>query len=175
MKHFFFRAYTLLELLVVLSIISILFFVVTPRFVSSVNPQKTKNFTLRLHNTLNYLSDKAILEKKVYLFTMDLDERRYYFTVSEEQNPTGEVRDRYLSPVSFPDNLVLKSVKIIPGSEVFEGKAVMPFTPNGMLFSFVIIIEEREDRHFLVQGNSFNNQIIVLKVSPDKTDVLYKP
>ncbi|MBA7557465.1 hypothetical protein ES705_50222 [subsurface metagenome] len=173
MKHFFLKAYTLLELLIVLSIISIVFFIVTPRFVSSVNPQKTRNFVLRMQNTLTYLSDRAILGKKVYLFTLDLEERRYFFTVSEEGNETGEVRDRYLVPVSFPDNLVLKSVKIIPGNEVIEGKAVIPFTPNGMLFSFEIVIEEKRDRYYLVLGNSFNNRITVLKKSSDRTEVLY--
>jgi hypothetical protein len=83
------------------------------------------------------------------------------------------VKDRYLVPVSFPDNLVLKSVKIIPGNEVIEGKAVIPFTPNGMLFSFEIVIEERGDRYYLVLGNSFNNRITVLKKSSDRTEVLY--
>ncbi|MCK5568112.1 MAG: prepilin-type N-terminal cleavage/methylation domain-containing protein [Spirochaetes bacterium] len=172
-ETFFLKAYTLLELLIVLSIISIVFFIVTPRFVSSINPQKTRNFVLRMQNTLTYLSDRAILGKKVYLFTLDLEERRYFFTVSEEGNETGEVRDRYLVPVSFPDNLVLKSVKIIPGNEVIEGKAVIPFTPNGMLFSFEIVIEERGDRYYLVLGNSFNNRITVLKKSSDRTEVLY--
>ena len=87
MKHFLLKAFTLIELLVVLSILSILFFIITPRFVSSVNPEKTKNFTLRLQNSLIYLNDKSVLEKKIYLFTMDLDEKQYYFTVSEEGNP----------------------------------------------------------------------------------------
>ena len=167
------KAYTLLELLIVLMIISILFFVVTPRFVSSVNPQRSKNFVMSLQNTLNYLNDKAILEKKVYLFNMDIDERQYYFTVSELGNPAGEVRDRYLIPVSFPDGLVLKTIKLIPGDEVIEGRAVVPFTPNGMLYSFMIIVEEREDRQFLVQGNSYNNLISVLRLGPDDSGFVH--
>ena len=167
------KAYTLLELLIVLMIISILFFVVTPRFVSSVNPQRSKNFVMSLQNTLNYLNDKAILEKKVYLFNMDIDERKYYFTVSELGNPAGEVSDRYLTPVSFPDGLVLKTIKLIPGDEVIEGRAVVPFTPNGMLYSFMIIVEEREDRQFLVQGNSYNNLISVLRLGPDDSGFVH--
>ncbi len=173
MKHGILKAYTLIELLVVLMIISILFFVVTPRFVSSINPQRTKNFVMTLQNTLNYLNDKAILEKKVYLFNVDIEERQYYFTVSELGNPAGEVRDRYLIPVSFPDGLVLKSMKLIPGDEVIEGRAVVPFTPNGMLYSFMIVIEEREDRQFLIQGNSHNNLISVLKLGPDDSGFIH--
>jgi prepilin-type N-terminal cleavage/methylation domain-containing protein len=167
MKRSNLKAFTLLELLIVLVIISILFFVVTPRFVSSINPQRVKNFVTTLQNKLNYLNDKAILEKKVYLFTVDIDEREYYFTVSELDNPEGEVRDRYLTPVSFPDGLVLKSMKLIPGDEVIEGKAVLPFTPNGMLYSFIMIVEDNPGRQYLLQGNHYNNLISVLKLSPD--------
>jgi prepilin-type N-terminal cleavage/methylation domain-containing protein len=173
MKRGILKAYTLLELLVVLMIISILFFVITPRFVSSINPQRSKNFVMTLQNTLNYLNDKAILEKKVYLFNMDIEERQYYFTVSELGNPAGDVRDRYLTPVSFPDGLVLKSIILIPGDEVIEGRAVVPFTPNGMLYSFMIIIEERKDRQFLVQGNSYNNLINVRKLGPDDSGFVH--
>jgi hypothetical protein len=98
---------------------------------------------------------------------VDIDEREYYFTVSELDNPEGEVRDRYLTPVSFPDGLVLKSMKLIPGDEVIEGKAVLPFTPNGMLYSFIMIVEDNPGRQYLLQGNHYNNLISVLKLSPD--------
>lgn len=77
------RAFTLIELMVILAILSILIFIVTPRFVSYVNPERTKNFVLGIQNTLNYLNEKAILEKRIYLFHFNLDERRYYFTISE--------------------------------------------------------------------------------------------
>lgn len=173
MKHFLLKAFTLIELLVVLSILSILFFIITPRFVSSVNPEKTKNFTLRLQNSLIYLSDKSVLEKKIYLFTMDLDERQYYFTVSEEGNPEGNVRDRYLVPVSFPAHLVVKSIKVIPGDEVISGKVTIPFTPIGMLFSFEITVEEKEDKVFVISGNNLSNSINIIRVTQDKAEILY--
>ncbi len=171
MRHSQLKVFTLIELLVVLAILSILFFIVSPNFVASINPERTKNFVLTLQNTLDYLSDKSILEKKVYLFNFDLDERQYHFTVSEEGNPLGKVGDKYLAPVTFPERLVVKSIKVIPGAEVFEGKVTIPFTPNGMLFSFVIVIEEKRDRYFVIAGDSISNRISVLKRGPDELEM----
>lgn len=168
MKRDLYKAFTLIELLIVLVILSIVMFIVTPRFISFVNPEKTKNFMLGLQNSLIYLSDKSILEKKVFLFHFDLDERRYYFTLSEEGNLTGEVRNKYLVPASFPEKLERVSVKAISGEVVTEGDAVVPFTPTGMLFSFEIRVEETEDTFLVLRGNSFNNRIQLFRVEGDK-------
>ena len=135
------EAFTLIELLVVLVILSLIFFFVTPNFFSAINPQKTKQFITNLHTTLEYVGEKAILERKVYIFTIDLDEREYRFTVSEEGNPTGDTRDRYLVPQQFPPHLEVESMRTIPGGAVTEGDLSVPFTPNGMLFSFEIVAD----------------------------------
>ena len=134
-------AFTLIELLVVLVILSLIFFIVTPNFFSAINPQKTKQFVMNRHGTLEYIEEKAILERKVYLFTIDLDEREYRFTVSEEGNPTGDTRDKYLSPQQFPPHLEVESMRTIPGGTVTEGELTVPFTPNGLLFSFEIVTD----------------------------------
>ncbi|HUT64866.1 MAG TPA: prepilin-type N-terminal cleavage/methylation domain-containing protein [Spirochaetota bacterium] len=152
------RAFTLLELLVVLVILSLIFFIVTPNFFSSINPQKTKQFMMNLQGTLEYLSEKAILQSKVYLFTFDLDEREYRFMVSEEQNPTGETKDRYLAPRSFPSHLEVESIKTVPGGLVTEGELTVPFTPNGMLFSFEITLED-----WVLTGDSVSGRIRAVK------------
>jgi prepilin-type N-terminal cleavage/methylation domain-containing protein len=164
-------AFTLLELLIVLAILSIVFFVVTPRFISTVNPGAVKSFVRRMHNTLLYANDKAILEKKVYLFTLDLDERRYFFTLSEAGNPEGRVRDRYLVPVPFPKGLVVESVRLIPGDRVDKGKIVIPFTPKGLLYAFEILVYEKGgaggDTYLAVRGDSLSNEIEMLRLGEE--------
>jgi prepilin-type N-terminal cleavage/methylation domain-containing protein len=168
-----FPSFTLLELLIVLAILSILFFIVAPRFISVSNPAKTKNFLLRLQNSLIYLSDKAILEKTVYFFNFDMDERRYFFTVSEEGNPEGIVRDRYLASASIPQRLSVRSVRMIPGDEVREGKVMLPFTPTGMLLSFEIYFESAQEELFIVRGNNLSNRIRVLQKIGDEERLIH--
>lgn len=160
-----FKSFTLIELLIVLIILSILLFIISPRFVTSLNPEKTANFVLRLKSTLVYLSEKSILEKKIYLFIFDLEERRYLFTISEEGNPEGEVKDRYLNPVSFPQGLLIERVRVIPGDEVNEGRVFIPFTPNGILYSFEIIFRERDGQYLVIRGNSLNGRISLSRIS----------
>ena len=172
-KGQFFSAFTLLELLIVLAVLSILVFVLMPRFVSFSNPAKTRSFLLRFQNSLTYLSDKSILEKKVYFLNVDLDERRYFFTVSEEGNPEGIVRDRYLTSTFFPQRLSVKSVRLIPGDEVREGRVMLPFTPVGMLFSFEISFQEEEEELFIVRANSMNNRIQIVRKIGDEERAFY--
>ena len=151
-------AFTLIELLVVLVILSLVFFFVTPNFFSAINPQKTRQFVTNLQSTLEYVGEKAILERKVYLFTIDLDEREYRFTVSEEGNPTGDTGDRYLAPRRFPPHLEVERMRTIPGGTVTEGELTVPFTPNGMLFSFEIIAGG-----WTLRGDGVSGRILTVK------------
>jgi len=164
--------FTLIELLVVLIVLSIVLLIATPRFISSVNPQKTKNFLFGLYSTLTYLSEKTVLEKQIILFNFDIDERRYYFTASQEGNIEGEVKDRYLVPASFPPHLEVESMRIIPGDVVYDGSIAIPFTPNGMLYSFEIRIREGADQHLVLAGNAFNNRIQLLREQNDQVEKL---
>jgi prepilin-type N-terminal cleavage/methylation domain-containing protein len=160
-------AFTLVELLVVLAILSILMFVITPRFASIVNPERAKNFVLRLHGSLQYLGEKAILEQQLYLFHFDIEEGRYYFTrYSEEDegmlNPNpleGEVQDRYLKPALLPQRLEVEEIRLIPGEAVYSGRVTIPFTPSGMMLSFEMSFASQEGRRFLLVGNSLSNRI----------------
>ena len=167
------NAFTLVELLVVLAVLSILFFVITPRFISVSNPAKTKTFLARLQNSLQYLSDKSVLEKKVYFFNLDLANRRYFFTVSEEGNPEGVVRDRYLTAVSFPEHLEVSSVRTIPGDEVREGTVMLPFTPTGMLYSFEISFRVERMGDFVLRANNLSNRIQVARKTEEGDRALY--
>jgi hypothetical protein len=92
---------------------------------------------------------------------MDLDERRYYFTIPETGNPEGKVNDRYLLPVPFPRGLTVEEVRLIPGERVSEGKAFIPFTPTGMLFSFEIVLGEGEGAVYVIAGNSLTGDIAI--------------
>jgi len=151
-------AFTLIELLVVLVILSLIFFFVTPNFFSAINPQKTKQFMMNLQTTLVYVGEKAILERKVYLFTFDLDEREYRFTVSEEGNLTGETGDKYLTTQQFPPHIEIESMQTIPGGAVTEGELSVPFTPNGMLFSFEIVADG-----WVLAADSVSGRIVTSK------------
>jgi hypothetical protein len=142
-------------------------FIITPRFAAVVNPERAKNFVLTLQNSLRYLNEKAILEQQLYLFNLDLDEQRYFFSLPVEEEPTfgdrdelgAEIGDRYLKPDVLPERLTAEKVAIIPGEQVSSGRVTVPFTPNGMMFSFEIVFISEDGRSYLLIGNSYSNRI----------------
>lgn len=142
-------------------------FIVTPRFLSFVNPQKTRHFILSLMTTLGYLNERAVMEKKVYYFNFDLDERRYYFTLPGDENTAQEISGRYFSPGTFPAKLVVVEAKTTPGESLQKGNMIVPFTPKGMLYSFEIVVEEGTGRLFLLQGSSISNRIQLFQVEEE--------
>lgn len=159
-------AFTLIELLVVISILSILMFIITPRFAAIVNPERSKNFLLGLQNSLRYLNEKAILEQQVYLFKLDLDEERYYFALLGEENVgfgeqerDARVPDRFLKSAELPVRLKIEKMVVIPGEVVSSGLVSVPFTPNGMMFSFNIYFTSDDGTFFLLEGNSYSGRI----------------
>ncbi|RKX95191.1 MAG: hypothetical protein DRP84_04970 [Spirochaetes bacterium] len=152
------KAFTFIELLVILSIISIVAFLTLPRLATVIKPKRIEAFAYRLRDTLNYLNETAILKKKVYLFVFDLEEKSYYFRVSERGNLEGKVKDRYLKKVDFPDFLEIKMLKMQPGGEIREGRMIVPFTPKGILYPFLIDLSDGE-REYVLEGNVVNSKI----------------
>ena len=159
-------AFTLIELLVVISILAILMFIITPRFAAIINPERSKNFLLGLQSSLRYLNEKAILEQQVYLFNFDLDEGRYYFTMpGEEDVGFGEqerealIPDRFLKSAEIPVRLKVERVVVMPGEVVSSGRVSVPFTPNGMMFSFNIFFVSDDGSFFMLEGNGYSGRI----------------
>ena len=171
-------AFTLIELLVVLTILSVLMFIITPRFAAIVNPERSKNFLLGLQSSLRYLNEKAILEQQVYLFNFDLDEGRYYFSIpGEEDTGFGEperealIPDRYLKSAELPARIKVERVVVMPGEDVSSGRVIIPFTPNGMMFSFNMYFVSEDGSFFLLEGNSYSGRIRLF-VSQDEEEWL---
>jgi hypothetical protein len=141
-------------------------FIITPRFAAIINPERAKNFVLTLQHSLRYLNEKAILEQQVYLFNFDLDEGRYYFSMVEEedagfggQEDEALVPDHFLKPGVLPVRLNVEKVVMIPGEGVSSGKVTVPFTPNGMMFSFEMVFVSDDGSIFLLAGNSYSGRI----------------
>ncbi len=152
------RGFTLIELLIVLLILSIFVFISAPKMVSFLPSKRAESFIFKLQETLKYLSDISVLKKKFYLFIFDLDKRSYYFRVLEEGNQEGKVRDRYLNEVKLPDNVKIREVIMQPGGRVYEGRMIIPFTPKGIMYSFVIKLEDN-NRIYIVEADSITSVV----------------
>lgn len=150
--------FTLVELVVVIAIISILFMIAVPR-VSRVFTTQRQHFAVLtgvivksfddafLHNRTNYLT--IYLKTPAASETADLrdDAHRnngYAVQVIED----GMLKDHRLTSLryrSFSDDFIIEEVISQAGGKVTEGRAMIPFYPQG--YSDNVII------HILVNGS----------------------
>lgn len=150
--------FTLVELVVVIAIISILFMIAVPR-VSRIFTTQREHFAVLtgvivksfddafLHNRTNYL--KLYLKSAGAAVTADQgdDAQRnngYAVQVIED----GVMKDHRLASLryrSFSDDFIIEEVITQAGGKVTEGRAIIPFYPQG--YSDNVII------HILVNGS----------------------
>ncbi|MDF1590867.1 MAG: type II secretion system protein [Desulfobacterales bacterium] len=107
--------YTLIELVVVISLISIMLFFAIPRFHDTVLTDNTKKFSRWLITTVRSLKAAAVRDQKRYNLNVDLDAGKLWVTsdgMSEEERQTAEN-----AGYSLPED-----VRIIDMEFPFKGK-----------------------------------------------------
>lgn len=77
-KRFFLTGFTLIELLFVIIIIGILIGVSLPRLKESYNGIQLNNFSRELQDLMNYLRQRAIVERTVISLNFDPDKDEYW-------------------------------------------------------------------------------------------------
>ncbi len=60
---------------------------------------------------------------------------------------------------------------MIPGDIFYDGEVAVPFTPNGMLFSFEIYFLGDEETRYVLSGNSINNRIELFKIKNESREI----
>jgi prepilin-type N-terminal cleavage/methylation domain-containing protein len=103
--------YTLIELVVVISLISIMLFFAIPRFQGTVLTDNTKKFSRWLITTIRSLKAAAVRDQKRYILNVDLDTGKFWVTsdaMSEEelqraqQNGYSLPEDVRIIDIEFP-------------------------------------------------------------------------
>ncbi len=72
------KAFTFLELVIVVLIVGILLGVAIPSLKKTYDNYQIQDFSKNLQNFLNYIHERAVIEDKVILFFVDDASNRYY-------------------------------------------------------------------------------------------------
>lgn len=107
--------YTLIELVVVISLISIMLFFAVPRFQGAVFTDNTRKFSRWIITTIRSLKAAAVRDQKRYILNVNLDTGKFWVasdSMSEEELQNAE-KDGY----SLPED-----VRIIDMEFPFKGK-----------------------------------------------------
>ncbi len=133
------NAFTLLELLVVLVIISLISALVAPRIGGSLTNLELKTGAKRIAAALRYARSKAVSEKKTYAAYFDFDHNR--LTISREEQPANislfddsagdsESKEKATEVYDLPNEV---SIQATPDAEKNQSPSPyqIQFYPNG--------------------------------------------
>jgi len=143
--------FTLIEVIVVVSLISIILFFSMPRFQNYILLDETKKVSRWIIGKVNILKDNAVLKKQLYILHASLDNNRLWST-SESMTPE-ELKNAEQKAYELPDKVKLLDIEYVGKGKVSFGEAEICFYKNGYSDKVFIHIEDNENERlsFLIE------------------------
>lgn len=145
------NGYTLIELVAVISLISILLFIAVPRLVDTVLSDETRLFARWLTTKVRVLKNDAVSEHKRYTLNISLDDNSIW--VSDAAETDDELEEKARNAYRLPDGLKFLDVAFPDDRKLVLGLAQITFYEKGYTDMAVIHIENsRDEQHsFLIE------------------------
>ncbi len=145
------QGFTLIELIVVITLISLMLFFVIPRFQVDVLSDNTNKVSRWIMLKVHSLKEKAVREQKLYVLHISLDSNRLWVTseiMSQEELQAAEANGYELS-----DNINLLDVEYPDEEKISVGRADIYFYKKGYSDKAIIHIsnDDNERRSFLIE------------------------
>jgi len=143
--------FTLIELIVVVSLISLLLFIAIPRFQNSVFSDPTQTTSRWIIANVRALKENAVRDQMRYALNIDLDSNKMWVTnVSMSED---ELENAELQGYKLPDDVRLIDVEYPQNEIIASGTADIRFYQKGYSDKAVIHIEnnDSEQRSFLIE------------------------
>jgi prepilin-type N-terminal cleavage/methylation domain-containing protein len=145
------QGFTLIELIVVITLISLMLFFVIPRFQVDVLSDNTNKVSRWIMLKVHSLKEKAVREQKLYVLHISLDSNRLWVTseiMSQEELQAAEANGYELS-----DNINLLDVEYPDEEKISDGRADIYFYKKGYSDKAIIHIsnDDNERRSFLIE------------------------
>lgn len=145
------NGFTLIELIVVISLISLMIFFAIPRFQDSVLSDNTKKVSRWIIAKVHALKERAVRDQKLYILHVNLDSNRLWMT--NEFMSEQELQNAAQSAYELPDNIKVLDVEY-PDEEIISvGRADIYFYKKGYSDKAMIHIEnnDNEQLSFLIE------------------------
>jgi len=143
--------YTLIELIVVVSLFSIMLFFAMPRFQNTVLTDNTRKFSRWMITTVRNLKAAAVRDQKRYVLNISLDSGKFWITtdsMSEE-----ELRDAGQNGYTLPDDVRIVDVEFPIKGKITSGQVEISFYNGDYSDKAMIHIENdrRKQLSFLIE------------------------
>ena len=145
------QGFTLIELIVVITLISLMLFFAIPRFQVDVLSDNTNKVSRWIMVKVHSLKEKAVREQKLYVLHISLDSNRLWVTseiMSQEELQATEANGYELS-----DDINLLDVEYPDEEKISVGQADIYFYKKGYSDKAIIHIsnDDNERRSFLIE------------------------
>jgi len=171
-------AFTLLELLVVLSIIALLAGVIVPRMDRSVSRRELDEAAGRFAQTARTVRELAVARHQPYAIEMDLDGKRYAVVAPsgrERQEQWRVVQASWMKAQKWPETVTVASYKTPDGTRVEGGRQYLRFFPDGSSTGVVFRLVGRQEARDIVvhphSGRVVYGDAKTMDVAPDQYDL----
>ncbi|MBI5094903.1 MAG: type II secretion system protein [Candidatus Hydrogenedentes bacterium] len=146
------EGFTLIELIVVLTILGILAAAVVPMFRDTTENLREERAMRDLYGTLKFASERAVSEMNEYRVYLDEKRGRYWtsrMTGEEKGEKTFAALDEpYLEPVTLPDGVKLKKSKAHRDRKL--GASYIAFFPSGACDVATVTLERKDGRDMTI-------------------------
>ena len=145
------NGFTLIELIVVISLISLMLFFAIPRFQVDVLSDHTKKASRWIMLQVNALKEKAVHDQKRYVLHLSLDSNRLWVT-SENMSPE-EIQTAEENGFELADDITLMDVEYPDEEKISVGRADIYFYKKGYSDNAIIHISTKDNEilSFLIE------------------------
>jgi prepilin-type N-terminal cleavage/methylation domain-containing protein len=143
--------FTLIELIVVISLISLILFVAIPRFQSTVFTDNTNKTSRWIMGKVQSLKTRAVRDQNLYILHVSLDANKLW--VSDGSMSEEELENAELQGYKLPDDVRLIDVEYPQNEIIALGTADIRFYQKGYSDKALIHLEnsDSEQRSFLIE------------------------
>jgi len=145
------NGFTLIELIVVISLISLMLFFAIPRFQNSVLSDNTKKVSRWIIAKVHALKERAVRDQKLYVLHVSLDSNRLWTT--NELMSEQELQNAAQNAYELPGDIKVLDVEYPDEEKISVGRADIYFYKRGYSDKAMIHIEnnDNEQLSFLIE------------------------
>lgn len=143
--------YTLIELVVVITLISIMLFLAIPRFQSAALTDNTKKFSRWIITTIRSLKVAAIRDQKRYILNVSLDSGKFW--VSSDAMSEEELQNAEKAGYNLPEDVRIIDIEFPFKGKITGGQVEISFYKADYSDKVMIHVENdnRKQMSFLVE------------------------
>ncbi|MEE8430961.1 MAG: type II secretion system protein [Candidatus Desulfatibia sp.] len=149
--------FTLIELIVVISLISLILFIAIPRFQSTVFTDNTKKTSRWIIGKVQSLKTRAVRDQNLYILNVDMDSNSMW--VTHASMTEDELQNASQNTYQLPGDVRVLEVEYPHDNKIEGGRADIYFYAKGYSDMAIIHIENSDSEQFSFRIEPFLQQV----------------